>query len=101
MVLFCDIIFYYILGFYSTVKFCVRKRDFNKHIYSVFLKYDKQVIFSKDRYTCRYIERVFLSWCTNKLDIHGNFRELLDLLIDQRAHDCYGLVYFSHQPVKQ
>ena len=48
----------------------------------------------------RYIERVFLSWCTNKLDIHGNFSELLDLLIDQRAHDCYGLVYFSYLPVK-
>ena len=28
------------------------------------------------------------------------FSELLDLLIDQRAHDCYGLVYFSHLPVK-
>ena len=37
---------------------------------------------------------------TNNLDIHGNFSELLDLLIDQRAHDCYGLVYFSHLPVK-
>ena len=21
-------------------------------------------------------------------------------LVDQRAHDCYGLVYFSHLPVK-
>ena len=47
-----------------------------------------------------YIERVFLSWCTNVLNIHGKFSELLDLLIDQRAHDCYGLVYFSHLPVK-
>ena len=35
------------------------------------------------------------------LDIHGNFSELLDLLIDQRAHNCYGLVYFSHLPVNQ
>ena len=57
-----------------------------------------QVIFSTDRYI--YIEKVFLSWCTNKLDIHGSFSELLDFLIDQRAHDCNGLVYFSHLPVK-
>ena len=80
------------------VKFYVQNRDFNKHMYSVFLKLDIHVILSTDRY--RYIERVFLSWCTNILDIHGNFSELLDLLIDQRAHDCYGLVYFSHLPVK-
>ena len=80
------------------LKFYVQKRDFNKHLYSVFLKSDIQVIFSTDRY--RYFEKVFLSWCANKLDIHGNFSELLDLLIDQRAHDCYGLVYFSHLPVK-
>ena len=33
-----------------------------------------------------HVVRVFLSRCTNKLDIHGNFSELLDLLIDQRAH---------------
>ena len=61
-------------------------------MYSVFLKLDIHIILSTDRY--RYIERVFLSWCTNILDIHGNFSELLDILIDQRAHDCYGLVYF-------
>ena len=67
------------------------------HIFC-FLKLDIHVILSTDRY--RYIERVFLSWCTNILDIHGNFSELLDLFIDQRAHDCYGLVYFSHLPVK-
>ena len=30
----------------------------------------------------------------------GNFSELLDLLIDQRAPFCSGLVYFSHLPVK-
>ena len=67
-------------------------------MYTVFLTLDILIILSTDRY--RYIERVFLSWCTNILDIHGNFSELLDLLIDQRAHDCYGLVYFSHLPVK-
>ena len=67
-------------------------------MYSVFLNLDIHVILSTDRYL--FIERVFLSWCTNILDIHGNFSELLDLLIHQRAHDCYGLVYFSHLPVK-
>ena len=56
------------------------------------------MIFSTDRYT--KIEKVFLFWCTNILDIHGNFSDLLDLLIDQRAHDCYVLIYFSHLPVK-
>ena len=56
-------------------------------------------IFNRQVYN-RYTERVFLSWCTNKLDIHGNFSRLLDLLINKRVHDCYGLVYFSHLPVK-
>ena len=47
-------------------------------MYSVFLKLDIHIIMSTERY--RYIERVFLSRCTNILDIHGNFSELLDLL---------------------
>ena len=77
MFLYCDLIFYYILGFIENLY--VQKRDFNKHMYSVFIKLDiRHVILSTDGY--RYIERVFLSWCTNILDIHGNFNELLDLL---------------------
>ena len=67
-------------------------------MYSVFLKSDIQVIFSTEGYNT--LKESSCLGVQIKMDIHGNFSELLDLLIDQRAHDCYGLVYFSHLPVK-